>query len=239
MKRPKIQVALDTTDLSDALTVALQVADVVDRIEIGTPLLRKYGIRAIEALRAELGQTVLVADCKIVDYGEVETTLAINAGANGITVQATAARETVEAVCETAISMGAFAMADSIGIIDMRDLERKLRGLKLSHVIIHRGKDEQSLRGPISIRETIDSVTNIKLPPLAIAGGITPGDISDLAMLDGIDTLIVGEAIISSYVPRVTANKFWSALHEIGDEYGTRRDRTLGTVRHTDNLQCT
>ena len=66
----KLQIALDTIDLARALNVASQTVSIVDRIEVGTPLLRRHGMRAIESIRAKFQDAVVVADCKIMDYGD-------------------------------------------------------------------------------------------------------------------------------------------------------------------------
>lgn len=201
MTKPKIQIALDTMDLNRALSVAAQTIGMVDRIEVGTPLLRKHGMPAIEAIRAKFEDAVLVADCKIMDYGELETTEAIKAGANGVIVQAAAPIETIRAVCLTAQRLDAFAMVDCIGISDIKGLASRLHDLPLSHLIVHKSKDEQGRIGPIQAYEIFDTTTDMSLPRLAVAGGITPANVSKLAALVNIDTIIIGKAIVASDAP--------------------------------------
>lgn len=197
----KLQIALDTMDLARALNVASQTVSIVDRIEVGTPLLRRHGMRAIEAIRAKFEDAVVVADCKIMDYGELETREAIRAGANGVIVQAAAPAETIKAVCLTAQSLDAFAMVDCIGVTDIRGLANELHDLPLSHLIVHKSKDEQGKMGPIRAYEIFDVTTDMGLPPLAVAGGITPANVSKLVTLANIDTIIVGKAIVASDAP--------------------------------------
>jgi 3-keto-L-gulonate-6-phosphate decarboxylase len=199
--KPKLQIALDTMDLVKALSVASQTVDIVDRIEVGTPLLRKHGMRAIEAVRARCEGAVVVADCKIMDYGELETTEAIRAGANGVIVQAAAPAETIKAVCLTAQSLGAFTMVDCIGIADTREFAHAFSDLPLSHLIVHKNKDEQWAMGPIQAYEVFDVAADTGLPPLAVAGGITPATVSKLVALANIDTVIVGRAVVASDAP--------------------------------------
>lgn len=201
MTKPKIQIALDTMDLTRALSVAAQTIGMADRIEVGTPLLRRHGMPAIEAIRAKFEDAVLVADCKIMDYGELETTEAIKAGANGVIVQGAAPIETIRAVCLTAQRLDAFAMVDCIGISDISGLANKLHDMPLSHLIVHKSKDEQGRIGPIQAYEIFDAATDMSLPRLAVAGGITPANVSKLAALVNIDTIIVGKAIVASDAP--------------------------------------
>lgn len=192
---------MDTMDLARALSVVSQTVGIVDRIEVGTPLLRKHGMRAIEAVRAECGDAVVVADCKIMDYGELETTEAVRAGADGVIVQAAAPAETIKAVCLTAESLGVFTMVDCLGIADIRGVADDLRDLPLSHLIVHKSKDEQGTLGPIQAYEIFETITGTGFPPLAVAGGITPANVAKLAALANIDTVIVGRAVVASDVP--------------------------------------
>lgn len=188
-------------DLARALSVVSRTVGIVDRIEVGTPLLRKHGMRAIEAVRAECGDAVVVADCKIMDYGELETTEAVRAGADGVIVQAAAPAETIKAVCLTAESLGVFTMVDCLGITDIRGVAHDLRDLPLSHLIVHKSKDEQGTLGPIQAYEIFDVTTHADLPPLAVAGGITPENVAKVAALANIDIVIVGRAVVASDVP--------------------------------------
>jgi 3-hexulose-6-phosphate synthase len=207
-----LQVALDTIDLLTAVRVATQVVDVVDRIEIGTPLLRRYGVRAIEVVRNHCKDAILVADFKTMDYGDLEARLAIDAGADGIIVQAAATRATLEAACNYATQNSAFVMVDGIGITDVADLERRVTGLDVKNVILHKAKDEQNRDGPLTDLLHINTNRAPKLPPLAVAGGITPQNVSDLLSGTDIDIIIVGSAIMTSLHPRVTAMMFMAAL---------------------------
>jgi 3-hexulose-6-phosphate synthase len=205
MPKPSLQIALDTTDLKRALSVAAQTIRVADRIEVGTPLLRAHGMCAVEAVRKTFPDAVVVADCKIMDYGEMETKLAIEAGADGVIVQAVAPLETVEAVCLTAQSLNAFAMVDCIGISDLRTFAKEVRDLPISHLILHKNKDEQRSSGPIRAQAEPGLILDKDLPPLAVAGGITPGNAAELADMTTIDTIIVGQAIVGSPTPESIA----------------------------------
>lgn len=211
MTKPSLQIALDTTDLKRALSVVAQTIQVTDRIEVGTPLLRMHGMYAVEAIRKKFPDAAVVADCKIMDYGELETTLAIEAGADGVIVQAVAPLETVEAVCLTAQRLNAFAMVDCIGISDVRAFAKEVRDLPISHLILHKNKDEQRSSGPIHAWAESGLTKDKDLPPLAIAGGITTSNAPEFADLTTIDMIIVGQAIVASATPESTARSILAA----------------------------
>ncbi|WP_030534439.1 orotidine 5'-phosphate decarboxylase / HUMPS family protein, partial [Prauserella rugosa] len=48
----RLQVAMDVLDLPSALTLAGQVAEYVDVLELGTPLVKSAGISAVSAVKA-------------------------------------------------------------------------------------------------------------------------------------------------------------------------------------------
>jgi 3-hexulose-6-phosphate synthase len=212
--KPKLQVALDTLDLDRALDVAAQTRGIADRIEVGTPLLRRHGISAIEAVRKNFREAEVVADSKIMDCGESETAQAIEAGANGVIVQAAAPIETIEAVCLTAERLGAFAMVDCIGVTDLKGLATELRELPVRHLIVHRSRDEQQTMGSIQASEILSASVGTDLPLLAVAGGIAPANVAKLVRLAKIDTIIVGQAIVASESPRDTACTLLAAWTE-------------------------
>src|SRR4051812_18918370 len=100
-----LQVALDTTDMSNAIRVAEATDGLVDRVEVGTPLLCRYGTQAIVALRSCLPNAILVVDRKLLDCGALEVELAVEAGANIVTVSAAAPRDTISAACKRATEL--------------------------------------------------------------------------------------------------------------------------------------
>jgi 3-hexulose-6-phosphate synthase / 6-phospho-3-hexuloisomerase len=212
--KPKLQVALDTVDLDRALNVAAQTRGIADRIEVGTPLLRRHGMRAIEAVRKNFSEAVVVADSKIMDYGESETIQSIEAGANGVIVQGVAPTETIEAVCLAAQRLGAFAMVDCIGVMDIKGLVTGLRELPVRHLIVHRSRDEQQTMGSIEAPEILKAAASSDLPLLAVAGGIAPSNVAKLVPLANIDTIIVGQAIVASESPRDVAHRLLAAWIE-------------------------
>src|SRR5262245_65088682 len=92
----KLQLALDTPDLTHELELAGRVAAYVDAIEAGTPLLIREGIRAVRELRRRHRGRPIVADIKVIDAGEPIAELAFAAGATIVTVLGSASGEVIE-----------------------------------------------------------------------------------------------------------------------------------------------
>jgi 3-hexulose-6-phosphate synthase/6-phospho-3-hexuloisomerase len=76
MPRPKIQVALDITCMSEALLIAQGAVDGgADWIEAGTPLIKEQGMEVVRRLVDTCGGRVIVADMKTMDAGRLEAGL--------------------------------------------------------------------------------------------------------------------------------------------------------------------
>ncbi|KID27907.1 Orotidine 5'-phosphate decarboxylase / HUMPS family, partial [Prauserella sp. Am3] len=71
---------MDVLDLPSALTLAGQVAEYVDVLELGTPLVKSAGISAVSAVKAAHPDKLVFADLKTADAGELEAGLAFEAG---------------------------------------------------------------------------------------------------------------------------------------------------------------
>lgn len=201
----ELQVALDLPDKDRMMHVVSKVADVVDRIEVGTPFVLRYGMSAIADIRKAVPSAFIVADCKIMDYGGVTAAAAFGFSADSVIVQASASRATLEAVCETAYNMDRQVMVDGLGISDTQVLARKIQGLPFSHVIIHIAVDEQNLDLALLVATVAEAKRTNGLPSIAVAGCVSPTNVPALMPLTGIKLLIVGSAIGNSDAPRNVA----------------------------------
>lgn len=217
-----LQVALDVVDLRRAVGLAASLADCVDRIELGTPLLLTHGASAIDSVRAAAPHAALVADCKTMDCGAVIGRLAMAHGADGLIVQGAAPRATLLAAAAAVQERGGFMMVDDLGVDDLSFLMRKIEGVPVAHLILHAGKDEQA-HGVTPAERLREAADTPGLPPLAVAGGIDESNLGEI--IDGLapSVVIVGEAIYASSDPRRTALRLrellrgWTAVADIGD----------------------
>ncbi len=170
----ELQVALDLPDKGRMMHVVSEVADVVDRIEVGTPFILRYGMSVIADLRRAIPSAFIVADCKIMDYGRVTAAVAFESGADSVIVQASASRATLEAVCEAAYKMDRQVMVDGLGFYDTQVLVRKIQGLPFSHVIIHIAVDEPHINLALLVAAVAEAKRKNGLPSIAVAGSILP-----------------------------------------------------------------
>lgn len=205
--RISLQLALDMPDLDEALRIADRCFESIDYLEIGTPLLWRAGMTAIESIRNHFPHMTLVADFKAMDWGAEIVKLATDAGADGVVVQGVAPQATLHAVCRTAAARQAIVMVDGLGVPDIGVLGAMMRGLDVSHVILHKGKDEQTIDESMEPMSVPGGNWPNEMPLLAVAGGLEPGNVGRVIATPGVDLIIVGEAIYTSKTPSAVAAK--------------------------------
>ena len=82
----KFQVSFDFIDLDKSLDIATEIGEYIDIFEVGTILIYKHGVRAVEQFKTRFPNKKILADTKIADRGKEVVTLFANAGADWMTV---------------------------------------------------------------------------------------------------------------------------------------------------------
>lgn len=195
---PYLQIALDIPSLKRAKRIVSELPR-SDRIilEIGTPLLKKYGVKVISDLREIIRDVFIVADLKTLDVGKVEVDLAYEETADAVVASGLAAAGTLNKFIYEAKRLGIYA------VIDMMNVENpveKLRSLKEFPpvVILHRAIDVETgeTLGLERIKELREAFKDKRFL-VAVAGGITP-ETAPEALAKGANILIVGRYITQS-----------------------------------------
>ena len=195
---PYLQIALDAPSLEGAKKVIEQLPG-SDRIilEVGTPLIKRYGTRVINEIREIAKDKFIIADLKTLDVGKVEVDTAYEDTADAVVASGLASPETLDATVQEARRLGIYAVID---MMNVDDILAKLKTLKEfpDVVILHRGIDQES--GQASGLERIKLIRktfpNKKLL-IAVAGGIVPETAKE-ALEQGADILIVGRYVTQS-----------------------------------------
>ncbi|NPB00445.1 MAG: hypothetical protein GXO10_03625, partial [Crenarchaeota archaeon] len=213
----KVQLALDlVTSIEEIVDIAFTcISAGVEIVEIGTPLLKYYGMRIVEQARANLPEGIIIfADTKTMDVGDLEARLAYRAGADMMSVMGIGTLLKVrEAIFEA-------AKFDKIVLVDLMQIQDPVQALMEMRDIIdeaypwmviclHRGITEQ-LRGR-GIESDVDLIRKTREMlgdkcPLAVAGGIRPGTARRLVEA-GANIIIVGAAIYTARNIKETAEK--------------------------------
>ncbi len=192
---PILQVALDFMVLERAIKAAEEaVKGGVDWIEVGTPLIKSEGMRAVREIKRRFKKPV-VADLKTMDVGRVEVEMAAKSGASVVTVLSLADDSTIEDSIKAARKYGAKVMVDLINHPDPAKRAKEVEKLGADYVCVHVGVDQQMLgKNPLDVLREVASSVSI---PVAAAGGINSEIAADIVK-SGADIVIVGGAIIKA-----------------------------------------
>ena len=195
---PYLQISLDAPSVENAKKIIAQLPG-SDRIiiEVGTPLIKRYGTRVISELRKDAKDTFMVADLKTLDVGKVEADIAYEDTADAVVAAGLAPPETLDAFTHEAKRLGIYAVID---MLNVEDVLGKLQSLKEfpDVVILHRGIDQET--GRSSGLERIQIIRQAfpnKKYLIAVAGGIVPETAKE-ALEKGADILIVGRYVTQS-----------------------------------------
>ncbi|MGI8312047.1 3-hexulose-6-phosphate synthase [Saccharopolyspora hattusasensis] len=207
----KLQVALDVIKLDAALTLARQVADAVDILELGTPLIKSVGFAGITAIKAAHPDKLVFADLKTADAGELEAGLAFEAGADLVTVMGAADDDTVRGAVAAGRKYGKDVVADMITVADNRVARiREVSKLGVSFVEIHAGLDEQARPG-YTIQALLDDGREAGVP-FSIAGGVNVESIASVKAA-GARVAVAGGAIYGATDPGAAARALKSRIN--------------------------
>lgn len=193
----KLQVALDFVDLHRAIKAAKEAVEGgADIIEVGTPLIKSEGVKAITEIKKILPQHIkIVADMKTMDVGRVEVEIAAKAGAHIVGILGVADDETIKEAIDAARNYGCEVVVDMIEVKDLLARIKEVLNFKPDYIGLHIPIDEQ-MKGNINF-DFVKEVKEICDLPITIAGGINSENVVD-AIEAGADIVVVGGAIIKS-----------------------------------------
>lgn len=204
----QLQLALDRISIDQAIDVARQTEAYIDIIEVGTSLIKDYGLRSVREIKKAFPNHIVLADIKTIDEGAYEFHAAFKAGADMATVMAAASIETLEACYQVSRELGKQMMIDILE--EGKEKINRLKTMDQAIFCIHASTD-QSEKNVLSklIQFKYDHPT---LNTLAIAGGITLEDINGFKNED-IHIAIIGSSITKARYPDKAAQQFHEEMH--------------------------
>ena len=205
----KLQVAMDVLTTDDALALADKVAEHVDIIELGTPLIKAEGLRAVTAIKAAHPDKIVFADLKTMDAGELEADIAFAAGADLVTVLGTAGNSTIVGAVAAATKHGKGVVVDLIGVADKVTRAREVTALGAVFVEMHAGLDEQAEPG-FSLTTLLNQGETAKVP-FSLAGGVSLATIASVQRA-GAAVAVAGGAIYGADDPAAAAAALRGAI---------------------------
>ena len=110
----KLQISFDLSDLDAAVSIASEVAQYADILEVGTILIYNHGTEAITRFKEACPDSVILADTKIVDRPKEIVETFAQSGAQWITVMAGSSKDTIHAATTAAHNANIKVMLDLI-----------------------------------------------------------------------------------------------------------------------------
>lgn len=194
-----LQIALDKPEHLGVLPLIKYVADIV---EIGTPLLKRFGVSALATAKEICPGIPILADSKTVDGGALEADLVFGSGASFMTVLSCASGATLAAVDACAMRHGTSVVLDTITETgkDLFVPEGFWPPASSKYVAVHASTDAR-LAGDTSLSH-IDKVSLIQARgfQVSLAGGIGPDNL-EAALRANPEILVVGSAITEATSP--------------------------------------
>ena len=203
-----IQLALDRLTIKQAAQAAAPVAAYIDWMEVGTSLIKEFGMDSVRALKHAYPDHLIVADAKTFDNAVYEFEMCYAAGADMVTVMGAAPLVTVEACMNVAEKRGKKVMIDLLHTPEAQ--VKQLTAYSEAVFCLHVSKDQQEMQGGAlsgSGGQVPDCLALNKSFKLAFAGGITEDSIRELIPYEPY-AVIIGSAITKSENPVLAAKAF-------------------------------
>ena len=215
---PYLQVAFDIPSLNRTKEI-ISLLPESDRIilEVGTPLLKRYGVPVIRELRELVKDKFMIADLKTLDVGKVEVDLAFEETADGVVAAGLAAKQVLDKFIYEAKRLGIYAIVD---MMEVEDPVRKLRLLKHfpDVIILHRAIDVERVGAHrMELIQEVRKAFPQKKFLVAIAGGIIP-EIAEQAITLGADIIIAGRYITQSRDVKRSVREFLEVTREMRED---------------------
>ena len=198
-----LQIALDKPE---HLALLPRIRHVADIVEIGTPLLKRFGIGAIGTARELCPDTPVLADSKTVDGGRLEAEMLFGAGAAFMTVLSSTTSATHEAVGRVATKFGAHVVVDTITEAGKTELlsTRVTFPDSFAYVGVHRPSDAHEAGDGTTAHIEAVAEMHRRGFRVALAGGLGPDSIDSVLEFEP-EIVIVGSAITESGNPQEVA----------------------------------
>lgn len=198
-----LQIAFDKPE---HLALLPQMTAFADIIEIGTPVLKRFGVSAITTARELCPEVMILADTKTVDGGQLEADMVFGAGAAFMTVLSCASTATHETVGRRAAAFGATVIVDTITESGKMQLlpPNVTFPDSFGYVAVHSPTDAR-LAGNTSTSHigAVKQMHDLGFK-VSLAGGIGP-DTLEAVIAVAPEILVVGSAITESANPKEIA----------------------------------
>lgn len=189
----KLQLALDLVNIPEAKALVSEVADYIDIVEIGTPIVKIEGLTAVQQMKEAFPQLTVLADLKTMDAAAYEVQKAAEAKADIVTILGAAEDESIKGAVAEAQKQGKEILVDLIAVKDVAQRAKEVDEMGVDYICVHTGYDMQAVgQNSFADLATIKSV--VKQAKTAIAGGIKLDTLPEAIQAQP-DLIIVGGGI--------------------------------------------
>lgn len=206
----KLQVAIDRVTLEEVQASAVQFDGIVDVIEVGTSIIKDYGMNALKSVSSSVRQSEVLFDLKTIDEGAYEFEKGFDANADTLTVMASSSIDTIEQVYTLTADRDKKLLIDLLETSDekiagLQQFNEAIFGLHYSHD--NKNQDFDAVKAVEQFRINFPNIKNI-----AVAGGIDIEQARRLAEQGIVERIIVGGKIMNSEEPLKMAKKFMEVI---------------------------
>ncbi|MGF7049498.1 3-hexulose-6-phosphate synthase [Paenibacillus sp. DS2015] len=189
----ELQLALDLVDIPEGIKIVAEVAEYIDIVEIGTPIVINEGLRAVKEMKAAFPNLRVLADLKVMDAGGYEVMKASEAGADIVTILGVSDDSTIKGAVEEAKKHNNKILVDMINVKNLEERAKEVDALGVDYICVHSGYDHQA-EGKNSFEELMTIKRVVKTAKTAIAGGIKLSTLPEVIRANP-DLVIVGGGI--------------------------------------------
>tara|TARA_Y100000588_G_scaffold175468_1_gene189519 strand:+ start:66 stop:698 length:633 start_codon:yes stop_codon:yes gene_type:complete len=206
----KLQVAFDLQSSDEILNFMEKNGDLIDIIEIGTPLIIKEGLKSVVKIKKKFPKQTVLADLKIMDAGLLEAQIGFDAGADIVTVLGLASTKTLNGVKQAVVKNEKEVMVDMINHPCPENKWNELKNMEMGFCCLHTANDDsQDGETPLNDLERFYNLHGGE--NIAVAGGINPDMIRKINSFHP-EIVIVGGYIANSRNQRNALEEIHQAM---------------------------
>lgn len=208
----RLQLAIDTLSLDEAMDFLKDAAPFIDIVEVGTPLLYRSGLKAVSRIREAYPDLYILCDSKIMDAGAYESREQFEAGADCVSVLGVTDDATIRACVEEAAKYHGEVSVDTICIRNLAERVGQVEEMGADYISVHTGVDQQA-RGRTPLDDLREIKNCVKKARISVAGGIQVHTVEDYLALEP-DVVIVGGGILGQPDPKAAAMALREGIHQ-------------------------
>lgn len=208
----ELQLAIDLVDIPEAIEIVKEVEEYIDIVEIGTPVVKIWGLQAVKQMKEAFPHLKVLADLKTMDAAAYEVMKASEAGADIVTILGVAEDLSIKGAVEEAKKQGKKVLVDMIAVKNLEERAKEVDAMGVDYICVHTGYDLQAV-GKNSFEDLKKIKAVVKNAKTAIAGGIKLETLPEVVK-EKPDLVIVGGGIANQEDKKAVARKMKELMQQ-------------------------